>query len=78
MAPRDTFTGVGVGRKTGSEAGEAVVGVIFFLPSRWHLFDVGPTSRPLSAPINQLHPVIGTWGRESRLPLQLSRSPFGC
>jgi hypothetical protein len=54
------------------------VGVIFFLPSRWHLFDVGPTSRPLSAPINQLHPVIGTWGRESRLPLQLSRSPFGC
>ena len=30
MAPRDTFTGVGVGRKTGSEAGEAI---------RWgHLF----------------------------------------
>src|SRR5438132_9276324 len=23
-APRDTFTGVGVGRKTGSEAGEAI------------------------------------------------------
>ncbi len=24
VAPRDTFTGVGVGRKAGSEAGEAI------------------------------------------------------
>ena len=33
VAPRDTFTGVGVGRKTGSEAGEAV---------RWGHFFSGP------------------------------------
>lgn len=31
VAPRDTFNGVGVGRKTGSEAGEAVRWGHFFL-----------------------------------------------
>jgi hypothetical protein len=31
VAPRDTFTGVGVGRKTGSEAGEAIRWGHFFL-----------------------------------------------
>ncbi len=36
MAPRDTFNGVGVGRKAGSEAGEAV---------RWGHFFSGATCR---------------------------------
>src|SRR5438132_7158604 len=41
-APRDTFTGVGVGRKTGSEAGEAI---------RWGHF-VSGRQPPLSAVID--------------------------
>ena len=71
VAPRDTFTGVGVGRKACSEAGEAI---------RWgHLFSWRfggtrrhqPASTLLSEPISQLDAMIGTRGRESRLPLHL-------
>ncbi len=32
VAPRDTFTGVGVGRKAGSEAGEAICWGHFWFP----------------------------------------------
>ena len=44
MAPRDTFTGVGVGRKACSEAGEAIRWGHFLsrrlgVGSRWHQFD---------------------------------------
>jgi len=47
LAPRDTFPGVGVGRKTGSEAGEAIrlgyfVSRRLGVCSRRHLFDIGP------------------------------------
>jgi hypothetical protein len=74
VAPRDTFTGVGVGRKACSETGEAIRwGHFFSWRGGGHLFDVGPASTPLSEPINQLDAVLGTWGRESRLPL--SHSP---
>src|SRR5438132_11660531 len=50
-APRDTFTGVGVGRKTGSEAGEAI---------RWgHFFPGDPASALQSSTVQQ----IGVLGR---------------
>jgi len=46
LAPRDTFTGVGVGRKAGSEGGEAIrwghlVSRRLGVGSRRHLFDIG-------------------------------------
>jgi len=47
VAPRDTFTGVGVGRKAGSEAGEAIRWGHFLsrrlgVGSPRHVFDIGP------------------------------------
>jgi hypothetical protein len=63
LAPRDTFTGVGVGRKAGSEAGEAIRWGHFF---SWRIGGTcsknRPASRPLSESINELDAVLGTWG----------------
>ena len=47
MAPRDTFTGVGVGRKAGSEAGEAIRWGHYFFTS---IVGPGPTQLKPACP----------------------------
>jgi hypothetical protein len=74
VAPRDTYKGVGVGRKAGCEAGEAVRWGHFFSKAMCGQDRCSADTRASLESISELDRWHGTRGRESRLPLHLLNS----